>query len=96
MVAWPGEHDWMQMDNVTGTDYLVVLFSKQELDIDGIRARFADASGSFPARVARAVGPGYVQPAKIRYETSRIRFSGSMVNRQAVIGLLLAIDHRER
>jgi hypothetical protein len=95
MVAWPGEHDWMQMDNVTGTDYLVVLFSKRELDIDGIRARFSNSSGSFPDRVARAVGPDYVPPASVRYEASRIRFSGSMTNRQAVIGLLLAIAHRD-
>jgi hypothetical protein len=27
-VAFPGERAWMEMDTVTGTDYLVVLFSK--------------------------------------------------------------------
>jgi hypothetical protein len=93
MVAWPGEHDWMRMDDAPGTDYLVVLFSKRELDIDGIRERFADSSGSFPDRAARAVGSGYAPPWSVRHESSRIRFSGSMINNQAVLGLLLAIEH---
>jgi len=94
IIAWPGEYDWIQMDNVTGTDYLVVLFAKRELDIDAIRARFAGASGSFPERVARAVGSDYVSPSQIKFEKSSIRFSASNTNSNSIMGLLLAIDHR--
>jgi len=93
IVAWPSEHDWIRMDDVTGTDYLVVLYSKQKLDIDAIRSRFAAASGSFPERVARAVGSNYVLPSQIQFERSQIRFSASSTNSNAVMGLLLAIDH---
>jgi hypothetical protein len=93
IIAWPGEYEWIRMDNVIGTDYLVVLYSKQKLDIDAIRSRFAGAAGSFPERVARAVGSHYVPPAQIQFDKSQIRFSASSANGNAVMGLLLAIDH---
>jgi hypothetical protein len=93
-VAFPGEYDWMQMDNVTGTDYLIVLYSKHELNINEIRERFVNASGSFPERAARAVGTDYVPHSNIKYERSKMAFSGSMMNKQAVMALLLAIDHK--
>jgi len=94
MVAWPGENDWIQMDDVKGTDYLVVLYSKQEQDIDSIMARFATAAGTFPQRVASAVGSDYISHSNIKYVKSNIRFNCSMLNKQAVMGLLLAIDHK--
>jgi hypothetical protein len=95
IIAWPGEYDWIQMDDVIGTDYLVVLYSKQKLDIDAIRSRFSSASGSFPERVARAVGSNYVQPSRIQFDKSQIKFSASSTNSNAVMGLLLAIDHHK-
>jgi len=93
VIAFPGEYDWIEMDNVQGTDYLVVLFAKQELDIDSIRAKFASASGGFTERVAAAVGSNFISPKNIQYEKDRIKFKGTSANRNAVMGLLLAIDH---
>ena len=93
VLAWPGENDWIKMDDTVGTDYLVVLFSKQELDIDAIRARFTENQGSFPGRVAGAVGPNYVSLSSIQYETSSIEFTAAMENKYSVVGLLLAIEH---
>ncbi|MDR1046772.1 MAG: C1 family peptidase, partial [Treponema sp.] len=95
-VAFPGEYSWIELDDVTGTDYLVVLFAKRELDIDAVRARFEKEWGSFPARVARAVGSEYIPPANARYDTDRLAFSVVMPNNRAVLGLLLAIEHSAR
>jgi hypothetical protein len=95
-VAFPGEYSWIEMDNVTGTDYLVVLFAKRELDIDAVRTRFEKGQGSFPERVAQAVGSDYIPPAHARYDTDRLRFSAVMPHNRAVLGLLLAIEHTAR
>ncbi|MDR1047327.1 MAG: hypothetical protein LBL64_06090 [Treponema sp.] len=95
-VAFPGEYSWIEMDQVTGTDYLVVLFAKREIDIDAVRARFEKAQGSFPVRVARAVGPDYIPAANARYDTDRLAFSAIIPNNRAVLGLLLAIEHSAR
>jgi hypothetical protein len=95
-VAFPGEHSWIEMDGVRGEDYLVVLFAKRELDIEAVRARFQREGGSFPERVARAVGPDYIPPARARYDSNRLSFSAVMPGNRAVLGLLLAIEHTAR
>jgi hypothetical protein len=74
----------------------VVLFAKRELDIDALRVRFEREGGTFPERVARAVGPDYIPPAGVRCDSSRLSFSAVMPDNRAVLGLLLAIDHSER
>jgi len=94
IVPLPGEYSWIRLDQNVGTDYLVVLYAKEALDIDGIRGRFAEASGSFPERVTRAVGLNYIPTNRAKYEASEIRFTASSPNPKAVFGLLLAIDHR--
>jgi hypothetical protein len=94
LVAFPGEYTWVQMDNTTGTDYLVVLYAKQELDLNAIRNRFARSRGNFPDRVAQAVGPDFIPPHQANYEAAAIKFSATSTNPNAVFGLLLAINHR--
>jgi hypothetical protein len=93
-VAIPGEALWIQLDQRTGTDYLVVLYSKEPLDLDAIRSRFSRERGTFPQRVANAVGTNYIPAHQARYETSEMRFTAQSGNPKAVFGLLLAIDHR--
>jgi hypothetical protein len=94
LIAFPGEFDWIQLDEQTGTDYLVVLYSKRELNIAAIRDTFARERGSFPDRVARAVGPDYIPPSQAEYESNRLSFTATSANPGAVFGLLLEIPHR--
>jgi hypothetical protein len=93
-VAFPSENTWIQLDTVPGTDYLIVLYSKEALDIDAIRRRFETTAGSFPQRVAQAVGDTFIPYSRAAYETGEIRFSAQSLNPKAVFGLLLAIKHR--
>jgi len=95
IVAFPGEKLWIKLDQRVGTDYLVVLYAKEALDIDNIRKRFAETSGTFPERVAKAVGENYIPADKTKYESNKISFSASSPNPKAVFGLLLAINHKE-
>jgi hypothetical protein len=46
-VAFPGEYSWIELDKVSGTDYLVVLFAKRELDIDAVAIAFSVGNFSF-------------------------------------------------
>jgi hypothetical protein len=94
LVPFPGERSWVQMDNTMGTDYLVVLYAKQELDLNAIRSRFAKARGNFPDRVAQAVGPDFIRPQQANYDAATMKFNATSTNPKAVFGLLLAINHR--
>jgi len=93
-VAIPDETRWIGLDNTTGTSYLVALYSKEALDLDAIRSRFSRERGTFPQRVANAVGANYIPAHQARYETNEMRFSARSGNPKAVFGLLLAVDHR--
>jgi len=94
-IAWPGEHDWIRLDSVKGTDYLIVLFSREPLDdISAIERRFAIERGGFPERVARAVGANFIPYNQVEYDANGMKFSVASTNPRAVFGLLLAIDHR--
>jgi len=93
-IAWPGETKWIRMDNTKGTDYLVVLYSKEALDIAAIEKRFAGETGDFPERVARAVGHNFIPYSMAQYASTAIEFSAQSPNPKAVVGLLLAIEHR--
>jgi hypothetical protein len=95
-IAWPGELDWIQLNDVTGTDYLVVLYSKRALDIDAIEKRFANEKGTFPQRVARAVGSDFIPYGDVQYKNDVMEFSARTTNPKSILGLLLAIDHRAR
>jgi hypothetical protein len=94
LIAFPGEFDWIQLDDQAGTDYLIVLYSKKALNIAAIRASFARERGAFPDRVARAVGSDYIPPAQVTYEPNRLAFTAASANPNAVFGLLLAIKHQ--
>jgi C1A family cysteine protease len=97
-VPFPPENgnipEWIALDTVAGTDYLVVLYSKHALNIDAIMSRFHAAQGAFPARVAAAVGDNFIPASQAKYETGEIRFTATTRNSDAVFGLLLAITHR--
>ncbi|GHU26533.1 hypothetical protein FACS1894164_17750 [Spirochaetia bacterium] len=94
LIAFPGEYNWIKLDNQPGTDYLVVLYSKRELNIDAIRNNFSRARGSFPERVASAVGYNFIPYNQASYSSTELRFSARSSNPNAVFGLLLAINHR--
>ena len=89
----PGEIDWLELYGPTGTEYLVVLFSKRPLDIDAIGQRFRNARGNLTERVEQAVGQNFIRPHTASYERNRIAFNAQSPNEHAVFGLLLAIDH---
>jgi hypothetical protein len=49
--------------------------------------------GSFPDRVAGAVGDTFIPYNEAGYETNEMKFNAQSANNRAVFGLLLAIKH---
>ena len=94
-VFFPGEFTWIRLDERTGTDYLVTLFAREALDIDQIRKRFEKTTGSFPARVAAAVGENFIVAENAHYEPGEMRFFSRSAHSKNIFGLLLAIEHHE-
>lgn len=92
-VAFPDEKHWIRLDQVTGTDYLVVLYSKKALDLQAIRAAYERASGGLATRVAAAVGPHWIPVTQAHLDQDRPGFKVNTQDQEGVFGLMLAIPH---
>jgi hypothetical protein len=92
-VAFPDERHWIRLDNVTGTDYLVVLYSKKPLDLGAIRGRYEGATGAFADRVATAVGPHEIPGTQGQLDPATVGFTAQSADKDGVFALMLAIPH---
>ena len=89
----PDENTPAIIDGTIGTDYLCVLFSKEDLDITAIFNSIMSASGSFKQKVENALDGKLIKLADIRFESNDIRFKMKDAD-EAVVMLIVEHDHR--
>jgi hypothetical protein len=93
VIAYPGENEWIRMDNTAGVSYLMVLFSKTPLNISSIRFAYEEAKGSFTEKISAALGENYIKSPGVNYSRDAVSFSAKTKNKNAVIVLPIAIPH---
>ena len=90
-IAIPDEKWYIEMDANVGTDYMCVLYSKEEVDInktiDGIRK----GSGSIYQRVKNTLGSKLAQPSEITYTNGSIGFDSQTDG--TIVPVIVAIKH---
>ncbi|MBX2840422.1 MAG: DUF4384 domain-containing protein [Flammeovirgaceae bacterium] len=91
-VAYPSEDHYITMDNTVGTDYICVLYSKHELNIEEIKRELEGYSGSMLSRTKKVIGQNLVKPENIQYSSSEMAFKGYSKGK-TVLALVVAIDH---
>lgn len=76
-IAIPDERSLMQLEASpnSDTDYICVLYSYKELDIDEIVRKIKSGAGDFHNRVARAFGNDMIPAREITYGQRNIQFS---------------------
>ena len=89
----PDENTPAIIDGTIGTDYLCVLFSKEDLDITAIFNSIMRDSGTFQQKVENALYGKLIKPADIRFESNDIRFK-MRASEEAVVMLIVEHDHR--
>jgi hypothetical protein len=89
----PGEDRYLVMDAEAGMEYLVMLQSKQALDLSAIIRRFnSDNNQTIEARLAAAVGPSLT--TKLSYDQKEAAFTAELDDPRAVAGLVVAVEHK--
>ena len=88
----PNEDYWVQMDNNIGTDYLCILFSKEELDIKAIAKQMQRQTGSFDAKLKAALQNKMVENKSVNLAKDKINFEAKL-NGKTVIPITLEIKH---
>jgi hypothetical protein len=95
-VAIPGEEKHIRMDGTTGTDFLCVLYSKDALDIESIRAKIESYGSkySFKQKVEMAVGNKLMKDSDISYVKSGGKISfNAKAKGKSCLALIVEMEH---
>ncbi len=91
-IAIPDEKWYIEMDNTIGTDYMCVLYSKQELDIKRIINNIKTDTGSLYEKLKRALGTSIAPKADITYNRNKISFNAA--TNGTVVPVIITINHK--
>ena len=84
-VSIPDETQYIQMDETPGEDYLCVIYSKEELNINAIKESLqTNASKSFVKIVKEALAGKIVEDNEVVFEKKKIAFKAASAKHTAV------------
>ena len=92
-VALPDEDHYVQFDNQAGTDFLCVLYSRNELNINDIITQLGTQTGTFNERVYKALSNKIVDPKNIQFSGDNISFKGKSGGKD-IVALMVELDHK--
>ena len=91
-VTIPNEDYWVQMDNNTGTDYLCILYSKEELDIQSINKQIQEKPGGFNSRLKAVLKDKLVEGADIKFNSDKVSFE-AQAKGKSIIPITIEVKH---
>ena len=91
-VAIPDEDHFIEFDNKSGKDFLCVLYSKTELDIDNIIKQVGSEEGTFSERVFKVIGTQMVDPKHVEFSKDRIAFRGFSKGK-SLVSMMVELEH---
>ena len=95
-VSIPDETHYIQIDETPGENYLCVIYSKDELDINAINNSFqTNTNKSFVKTVKEALADQIVDDNEVTFEKNRIAFKAASANRTAV-PIFVKIKHKQQ
>lgn len=92
-IAYPNETHSLVMEKSKGKDYLLILFSKRPLNIDGLIKTLDRKRGTLVKRVADVLGDQLVRQDQIQYQTDQVGFTVKSGVPGNVVPLLIEFQH---
>jgi C1A family cysteine protease len=92
-VAFPSETKVVKMDDNPGTDYLLILYSKQPLNAADMLAKMNAVQGGLSVKIKAALGDQLILPSDITYHSNAVGFDVKEKHRGTVAPLMVEITH---
>ena len=92
LMPGPSEDFYTRLNDDTGTDFYVVLYSREMLDIDDITDRMSSSSGNVHAKLRAALGETMVEQDNVEYGANGMKFEAKSDGR-LVAPIVVAIEH---
>lgn len=93
-IAYPDETHSIVMEKHKGKDYLLILFSKRPLSMDGLIKTLDRKRGSLDKRVADVLGDQLVRQDQIRYGADQVSFDVKPGATGNVVPLLIEFQYK--
>ena len=93
-IAYPAENSSIVMEKHKGKDYLLILFSKRPLNMDGLVKALDRRKGSIDKRVAEVLGDRLVRQDQIRYRDDQVAFDVKPGATGNVVPLLIEFQYK--
>lgn len=74
IVAFPSDTKIIKLDENKGTDYLLILYSKEPLDMNQMLTDMNNANGGLSSKISAALGNKLIAKDKIKYSPSNAGF----------------------
>lgn len=91
-VAFPNEDYYIRMDENKGKDYLIILYSKEKLDINSIAKDMENNFGHVSIKVKRALEGKIVEGSNITFGKRNISFE-AVSKGKSIVPIILEVDH---
>lgn len=92
-IAFPSERKVVRMDNQPGTDYLLMLYSEEPLDIEALKTAMAANPGTLSQKVSQSLGKKIIPDRFIKKDDYAISFTVTEKTQGTVIPLMIEIPH---
>lgn len=93
-VALPSEKRYFLMDDTVGKDYIIVIFSREKLDIDQIRTQVSNQSGELSNRLKQVLGDKLVDSDFIDFSKNKIAFEVEQnESEKKAFAMIIEFDH---
>ena len=91
-VALPSEDLHIQITGDPGRDYLVILYSKEELQLPDLMAKLQQTPGRIDERMQKILGDYIIEYQNINWEDNTIKFSGTGKGK-SLVPVFIEIQH---
>lgn len=93
VVAFPSDTKIIKMDDNKGIDYLLILYSKEKLNMDELMNKMGNKQGGLSAKIMNALGDKLIKKEEVKYTGTQVGFEVKENATGTVVPLMVEIKH---
>ncbi len=93
IVAFPSDTKVIKLDENKGVDYLMILYSKEKLNMDEMLSTMNKTRGGLSAKIMSALGNKLIRKEDIKYTGKKVGFEINSTVAGTVVPLMVEIKH---
>lgn len=93
VVAFPSDTKIIKMDENKGIDYLLILYSKEKLNMDEMMNTMGNKQGGLSSKIIAALGNKLIKKEDVNYTGTQVGFEVKANSAGTVVPLMVEIKH---